>query len=117
MKLRERIKIMTAFELYLLFILLPNIGSACLGLSLIGAFVIFIWAMAHYVTRDINKPPKKRLLITSVILFLISTSMPSSKEMAFILAGSYASDIEGIEELPENTIKALNKYLEEAVKD
>ena len=64
--------------------------------------------------------PKKALLLA---LFLVCL-YPSKDDLKYIIGGSLvingvqaASDIEGVEKLPENLVNAMNVFLEKAVND
>jgi len=68
----------------------------------------------------IGKIPKKTVFLLLVIIW----AYPSKDDLKYIIGGSLvingaqaASDIEGVEKLPENLVNAMNVFLEKAVKD
>ncbi len=61
----------------------------------------------------------KPLLISSAIVFSLHAIYPDKEDLKWIIGGALvwngvqaASDVEGIEKLPDNTIKAMNHFLE-----
>lgn len=63
----------------------------------------------------------KRLMFFFIPLFFIAAigtaTLPSSKQ-AWMIVGAYvATNIEGIDKLPKNTVKALNQFLEQYTED
>ncbi len=67
-----------------------------------------------------DKVPTK----TIALLIFIVLAYPSKDDLKFIIGGSLvvngvqaASDIEGVEKLPENLVNAMNVFLEKAVEE
>ena len=67
-----------------------------------------------------GKMPTKTIILFVIIIL----AYPSKDDLKYIIGGSLvingaqaASDIEGVEKLPENLVNAMNVFLEKAVKD
>lgn len=57
---------------------------------------------------------KLKLVFTIlVVLVVVKVLIPTQKEIALIIGGSYVLNNEEISKLPTNTVKAVNTFLEE----
>lgn len=78
----------------------------------------FIWAIAHgegYKPRMLVKFLFFSYLFLGFAVHLTALAVPGKEEMAYIIGGGVALKISQTEEaqkLPENTLKALNRFLE-----
>lgn len=92
-----------------------------------GLFILTFWCRVSYLVdakdidaRDAFKVYKKYLYLTTLSLVLCALT-PSTKECYFIFGvGSvveYCTSSEEVKKLPNNTIKALNRYLESIQQD
>jgi len=113
-----------------------TIGWMLISLTIISAIFLAIYFSSDYEYRDripkdweiaknrmmvIKKyyPIKSIILITALVILY-----PSKDDLKYIIGGSLvingaqaASDIEGVEKLPENLVNAMNVFLEKAVDD
>lgn len=119
---------MSAFKLYLLLVLIPGVCDFFTSMFLISLIIFSVTVCARILTFGtfenehgddvialINKVCK-----TSAIVFCFSCIgflVPNKKDMALIVSGSYVTNIENIEVLPEKTVRLLSKYLDEALQD
>ena len=114
-------------ELYLFF-LLGNIkdvsGISSLTLGLVFS-VYFIFLLLTYDEKEnFFRLPKKVqkwagiAFITSAILFIFT---PSKKELLMIYGGGtileYIQNNKEVKKIPDNVVKALNKWLEEEINE
>lgn len=108
---------MTMFELYLLFVLMPAFGVIT-GVTSLVLFVCWLVAV-FYCEMEYDRLPVKTvsrwLLIPVVTCMLVSAAIPSEKQIALLVGGHYAMNVEGMDELPENVVNALNGYLEQSI--
>lgn len=114
---------MSMFMLYVLFVLVPGIGSFCGGLafilSIVGATTLMAACAAKSEDQDnladtlffISKVMAVALFISAIL----TNTLPTKNDMLLLVGASAATNIEGIEKLPPNIIKAMNNYLESTV--
>lgn len=117
------------FVLWLLFTVMPNI-SILFGLPftiLVCGWVIVgtisIFGGYDDMQPIINKAKKLKTYIHMIVIgFILTIFIPSSDQMKILIGGYFAvntveavGNVEGIERLPENVVKAMNKFLEEEV--
>lgn len=119
---------MSIFELYLLFTLIPSIGAACIvlmALSVVGG-TISMFVVTEEVGYDNSDSIRKykialKCVKASISIFIVSFALaifiPSNDEMMLIMGTHYASNIKDVNKLPENSVKVLNKYLTDYLKD
>lgn len=114
---------MGTFELWLLFSFIPS-------LNLLGGFVVLVGTIAGifgsiFYTTHLNgvtqgeenvalfiKSKVKAFVVIYSIALMAAFFVPSKEEIALIVGGSYATQIEGAENLPPNIVKSMNKALE-----
>ena len=115
---------MSLLTLYLISTL-PRLGDFIGGFSILlfviaagGLIVAAFEDGAVYGTPDHNWKKlwlthmKKWGIATCVSISLISTLIPSEKQLYFIAGGYAATNIAGIDKLPGNVVKAANDWLE-----
>lgn len=115
----------TTFTMYLLFILIPSLNSIAaaavmclviLGLAAIPAFSdMYSNARTKEDNCDVTSKLRKYYTILVVLFFTLSVFaavMPSKEDMFLLVGSSYALNVDGVEALPENVVKALNISLE-----
>lgn len=113
---------MTGLDIYLWFVLLPNM-KFLLGFLSVCTFCAFIGTVFFYIVTMVESPTPnwlgnkslRKVLLTCFSVGLISGFLdmfiPNTKQAAAIMGISYISQIEGVEKLPENTVKLLNEYI------
>lgn len=117
---------MSLTELYLLFVVLPGLGSALAVICITGLilyfFALFIAGMIGDVKYDdvskyITPLFRKWVLIVLILFGLLSAITPSQKDM-LLLTGAYAAtNSKEMMKLPDNILKAMNTYLDRLNKD
>lgn len=108
----------TLMFLFYVISILPNLGNFFVGIAAIGSFVLFISIMYH--TLESKRMPKffKFWLPCIVVFSMLSASMiPSYKQMAFIVGGTWVASSEEVQKLPDNVAKTVNSYLEQLNED
>lgn len=112
---------MSLFELWFLFIVLPFIDKVGI-FSTIVLGVIAVISTLILITTSVEDPEFRDNFITGVknhkVIFFVLMSVsfmggvvPDKGQVALIVGGSVVTNVEGINELPENVIKAANNYL------
>ena len=97
-----------------LIVLLPNLTPA---LAIAGIVILIVGLIAVAVALDTEQWVLAK--ITSLIACLglsclmLAAVLPSSQQLYTIAGGYYATNIEGVKDLPPNVIKAANKFLED----
>lgn len=115
---------MSGKELWFLFIFIPNVGalSCILGIIfIISTIIAAIGVMDAKADNDDKLAGKrfilaKKLFIVATISSIISCTIPSQKEMAFITVGPNIINNQEVQKLPENLVKYINNILEEKKK-
>ena len=119
---------MSALELWALFVLLPGVNHAAPGLALlfmfasIGAFAGKVFAdPASKDSAERTAARLGRFWPAAVIGFVCSISLaiaaPSERQVYTLVGGYVATNIEGVENLPENMVKAANAFLERVAEE
>ena len=107
---------MSLFELYLISIL-DSVGSFFITvfvLSIIFSIVMLI-SSTDYRDKEDKQPLyswAKRSASLGTLMLLLAVATPNTKQMMFILDGYMVTNTAGVEKLPENTVKAINTFLE-----
>jgi len=111
---------MSVFELWVYFVLLPAISAtgALAVTILVSTMTILIVALiiaegdktVSGAIRDGIRKYKTVFYILLLVAFIGGVS-PSEKQVALIVGGSVVTNVEGVEELPENIVNAANNYL------
>lgn len=113
---------MNALQLWLLFVVMPNIGIA-LGFGTVICLIasIFIAIPGAVETDEEEKLFFRKVFKKTITGLIICSSlcalMPNSKQVALIVGSSYITNQEGLQEIPQKGLKLLNKYLDEALRD
>ena len=115
---------MSVFELYLIFTL-PTIGY----LLLIGAVISFsitlltglivLNELGSFHSNEKKEEIKKRagsfyrkIIPLTIALAIVSALIPSHKTLKYMIGGYVITNADGIENLPDNVVKAANEFLE-----
>lgn len=119
---------MSMFEVWVFFVMLPNIGVFVKGVLTVTFILLAGYAlfMVDYIGTYDNAKKKIwvscKLASTSILIcsFLLAI-IPSKKEVAAIVLIPYATNNPEFKKLPENLAKHLNnlmkEYLPDGVKD
>lgn len=112
---------MSMFDLYVLFVLLPAINgfvipaTICLISSILIGVIVWIIGVVE------NEPPAiafgklllKTVAVPALVIALLSSLAPTGKQVPVIVGGYVATNIEGVEKLPESMVKAVDSYLQQ----
>ena len=106
-------------------LILPNLGNwfAIIGSLLsmaLGGIIIAAAVSIDCTYHDDDKISRLRktrdkavkAFIIPIIFFLISSFIPSSKQMMYLIGGYAVTNVENIDKLPKNVVNAANKFLE-----
>jgi hypothetical protein len=111
---------MTVFQIYLFAVLIPSIGDAAtivFVVALVGCMMSFMICATDGFEDDGLKKVFIRLFYATAISMLIAIPLPSKEDSALMFAGAYASNLDGIKDLPPNAVKLLNQYMASAIKN
>ena len=107
-------------------IVLGNLGIIGVIFGIISLTALF-FAVIYYVIELSDFPDKdnvkaaklliNRLIIASVVLWLLAALCPSTKEMAAIYLIPKIANNEQVQQIPNKALTVLNKYLDEWIKD
>ena len=107
-------------------IVLGNLGIIGVIFGIISLTALF-FAVIYYVIEISDFPDKdnvkaaklliNRLIIASVVLWLLAALCPSTKEMAAIYLIPKIANNEQVQQIPNKALTVLNKYLDEWIKD
>jgi len=115
-----------------LYLSLGNIFSGGALIVICGALFIWLFFGSMIMSTELDKSAeevmdvhKKYVPFKLILLIAFLTALyPSKDDLKYIIGGSLvingvqaASDIEGVEKLPENLVNAMNVFLEKAVDD
>lgn len=115
---------MNFVELYVLLVILPGIDDAfnvVAVLSLVGfvvataLFLVLTTAEDLWTDQDWTRGARKWGIRVASVCFLftaIAIVSPSEEQLQKIIGGYVVTNIEGIEQLPENLVDYANKFLE-----
>ena len=105
---------MSVFELYVLTTI-PSVGYFFVTVSIVTAILSGFGVMVYAMVNDEMLPNPARNTLIAVILVcgFIGVLIPGERAMYTIVGGYIATNIEDVEKLPANTVKALNKLLED----
>ncbi len=122
---------MNEFEIWLLWVVIPGLGAVFTVLAVISAVTSVVCTILYLMDKSmlneysdsrIVETEKRRIavfekygprwLIGCVILFIVAAIAPGRSDIAMIVGGSYVTQIERMQELPESAVKALLKTLE-----
>jgi hypothetical protein len=112
---------MSILTLYLLSIL-DSVIIACLFGALACVLISIISGVLSKETYDkagqnYHLCNMKKFATYAVILIILSALTPSTKQAYMIAGGYFVTNIEDIEKLPEDTVKAARKFLETYVEE
>ena len=116
---------MSTLDIYLLTTVIPNIDVLLsyiyVPTMIIIFFLLLFWVGCKAYDDDSSAEIVLNRIKTFLIIWFISISIavfiPSREDLKIIVAGNYLTNVKGIDKLPENTIKFLNKYFEEETKE
>lgn len=120
---------MTAFQLWLLVVALPGIGGFffAAGVIFIGAslvVVILALGMRDYGRHESEPELYKKLIakgrtlpVLAMLAFFLCSLIPSERQIYMIIGGQYATNLEGIAELPPEAIQAARAFLRQYQED
>lgn len=107
---------MTVFELYLITTL-AEWKNGLIALSLILAFAVLIVSLITAFDSDIAEKDKipfgYKRFIPFALFFLLGALSPSYKQLALISSGSFLTQNLEAKQLPDKTMKVLNKFMDE----
>jgi hypothetical protein len=103
---------MSLFALYLL-IMLDRVEYLFVGIMLSIVLITFMLSVIY--AEDIGKVVKvlKRGFAGFLTAMLLMTLIPNTKQAMLIVGGYYVTNLEDINKLPDNTVRAINTFLEE----
>ena len=110
---------MSIFELWLLSCVfkLSNVGAVALTLSAIAAgtlglpYLITVLEQGKEAASDLLKAIKL-LTVIGLVALCVYTVVPDKEEALWIAGGHIATNIDGVGDIPENAVKAVNAFLE-----
>lgn len=114
---------MGIWELYLLTVI-SNLSyslAIILTFSLLVVFFATIFLFMPILLGDEEDSERakftlkgmKPIYILCVVFCLFGALLPSEKQIYLIIGGAYATNIDGIEKLPANVVKAANAFLDQ----
>ena len=116
---------MSIFLLWLLITVLPGLDwlTGLFGfLSWIAVFILSGVTCFVYIDADDDDREKtlpfvktawKVIAPLAITLPLLAACIPDNDEMKYIVGGYFVTNIETVNELPENIVKSANKFLED----
>lgn len=113
---------MSLFTLYLITTLLPNLHEAGSAITSICAFIIAFSGLTCFMAFDKeDKATGIKVIKYALIPFIIGGAFtiltPDSTQIYALVGGSFATNIEGVNKLPANVVKAANDFLESMNKE
>jgi hypothetical protein len=115
---------MTLMQLYLITVILPNMGIA-IGM-IAGGFCVtaIFWGIAAAVSSDFDEDEKtkekikvsKKCALLALPFLLLCGLFPSEKQLYVIAGGYVATNTKDVAKLPDNVVKAANAWLEKVSK-
>jgi hypothetical protein len=110
---------MSGFEVYILFVLLPNVALGLEIISVLSAIVILFLGFVFLAEVDDQEECKQTMRFSCkslglcIALFLMTQAVPNKAEMAMIYLVPAITQVKDVEKLPEALVNKLLKYLEE----
>lgn len=106
---------MELWQLYALMVL-PDVAATICILAAVAIIVILFSSLL--LAREIDEwrvfmKKIKGWIITLGCVFFLALFIPGPKTTMLIVGGYAATNIEGVEKLPPNMVKAANKFLEQ----
>lgn len=106
-------------------VMLPTIGGFLGGMAwaaVVASTIASIFAFCaanERTTEEKDKPYWLRLrtmflMRVAIPAFFVGTLavfIPNDRQLAYIIGGYFVTNIEGVAELPDNTVRAMNEYL------
>jgi len=109
---------MGLFELYVLFMIsaFGNFFTAVAIVSLIAFGIVTVisflaWSFDNSTHGERVFKSTRWWLVAPVVMGLVATAIPGKQDMLMIAGLYYASNIQGVNELPANVVKVLNNTL------
>lgn len=90
-----------------------NILGLCCLIFTFGCLIL--WLVCYFDGDGPLKQTRKCSMISAtitIVLMIVAGLIPSERQMYAIIGGYYVSNIDGVDKLPKNTVKAMNKFLE-----
>lgn len=111
------------FKLYLLLVVLPNIGEV-FAFTWVFSLIGFITFALVYFTEDLGTELKAKSFRVAKILFICATLsgalgvlIPAQSDIIKIYGGDLILNNHQVKKLSKNSLKLLNKYVEKELKD
>jgi heme/copper-type cytochrome/quinol oxidase subunit 2 len=89
----------------------------------IGGIIYFVEYQDRWTNEEDKKELKNKfklinyLAIIEIIIILLSIFVPSQKDILTIYSAQWATNSDEVKKLPDNTVKAINKLLEDYTKE
>lgn len=117
---------MSIWLLYLLFVIVPNLGDACAWLAVgsgiaagISGFFFCIGSVFASMGDDdskkfvpVLKPFFKNFMLAFLVCILLGVVTPSEKQLWTVAGGYAATNNAELKKLPDNVLKTANDFLE-----
>ena len=118
---------MSLFEAWLVFVSPGTVTAVGVisFLALVGCGFVSFAAMCETDNQLSDEEDKAyqtaktffKLALTAVFVFTLTFFYPSQNQMYAMIGGYYGTNIEGVEELPANTVRYLNEKLTEHLEE
>jgi amino acid transporter len=89
----------------------------------IGGIIYFVEYQDRWTNEEDKKELKNKfkfinyLAIIEVIIIILSIFVPSQKDILTIYSAQWVTNSDEVKKLPDNTVKAINKLLEDYTKE
>lgn len=103
---------MSLLTLYLITTILPNLSLLMQGMLVFGLSALIMVVFFYGIMEAKLWPHTKAFVIGLCIVGAVSCFIPDERQLALIIGGHFATNIEGIDKLPVNVVKAANSFLE-----
>lgn len=121
---------MTMLQIYLMVTILPNIDhliGICLFVATVAILALTIYGVVMLTSGHNSKENEamangaiayaKRLCFITLALAFITVPIPSEKQLAVIIAGSYVTQMQGLKDMPPKVVDFINTYLDTVTKE
>ena len=102
---------MSMFELYLLTRLQPLLAVSIVGM-VVSSFLAYAYWMGCVQGVENARNPSRIWTGVAVICLLLTLLLPTTRSLAIIFAGHWATNSEEVAKLPDNVVKTINSFLE-----
>lgn len=110
---------MSITALYLLFVVIPNLGVYCRAAFTVCAIIACLVGIAAAIIFPDNEKAGPsvwtwaiRFGVAAAIVAFVGVFLPSDKQLYTIAGGYYATNNAELKKMPDNVFKAANSYLE-----